>query len=113
MRELKATGWTLNSVSVTGENTIDWVEVSEPTAGPDDVLLKMKADGICGLDAMCTMYRGFPARQGTTSLGPKPATVVAEIRWGFRESKSRRNQPSRDFAYIPMGNTPVSRPTYG
>lgn len=64
LRKFTAKGLTLKSVLVTGQNRIDWVEVEEPTVGPNDVLLKMKACGICGADAMYAMYGGIPPRQG-------------------------------------------------
>lgn len=69
----------MKSVLVTGQNTIDWVDVEEPAVGPNDVLLKMKACGICGSDAMYAMYGGIPPRQGATPLGHEPAAEVAEI----------------------------------
>ena len=50
-----------------------------PQVGPRDVLLKMKACGICGSDALYTMMGGIPPRQGATPLGHEPAGEVVEV----------------------------------
>ncbi|MCR2817276.1 alcohol dehydrogenase catalytic domain-containing protein [Microbacterium sp. zg.Y1090] len=69
----------MKSVHVTGVNQIDWVEVDKPEVGPRDVLLRMRACGICGSDAMYASYGGIPPRQGATPLGHEPAAEVAEV----------------------------------
>ena len=69
----------MKSVHVTGPGTTGWVEVEKPAVGPQDVLLKVRACGICGSDAMYTMYGGIPPRQGATPLGHEPAAEVVEI----------------------------------
>ena len=69
----------MKSVHVTGPDTNAWVEVERPTAGPRDVLLTMKACGICGSDAFYSHVGGIPPRQGATPLGHEPAAEVAEV----------------------------------
>ena len=69
----------MKSVHVTGPGTTGWVEVEKPAVGPQDVLLKVRACGICGSDAMYTMYGGIPPRQGATPLGHEPAAEVVEV----------------------------------
>ncbi|MDR0482753.1 MAG: alcohol dehydrogenase catalytic domain-containing protein [Cellulomonadaceae bacterium] len=69
----------MKTVQVTGPGTVEWVEIDQPTAGPNDVLLAMKATGICGSDAMYTMMGGVPPHQGCTILGHEPAAEVAEV----------------------------------
>lgn len=69
----------MKAVYVTGPGTNEWVEIDRPTIGPRDVLLKMKACGICGSDAMYTQIGGIPPRQGATPLGHEPAAEVAEV----------------------------------
>ncbi|MCC9197583.1 alcohol dehydrogenase catalytic domain-containing protein [Arthrobacter sp. zg-Y820] len=68
----------MKAVYVTGPNTNEWVEVDRPAVGPHDVLLKIKACGICGSDAMYSQIGGIPPRQGATPLGHEPAAEVAE-----------------------------------
>lgn len=55
------------------------VEVEEPQAGPDDVLVRIRACGICGSDHMYTMYGGIPPRQGATPLGHEPAGEITVV----------------------------------
>jgi len=69
----------MKSVHVTGPDTASWVEVPTPVAGPTDVLLKVKACGICGSDALYTQMGGIPPRQGATPLGHEPAAEVVQV----------------------------------
>lgn len=69
----------MKSVHVTGVDTNSWVEIDEPTVGADDVLLAIRACGICGSDAMYSHFGGIPPRQGATPLGHEPAAEVIEI----------------------------------
>lgn len=69
----------MRSIQVTGPNQVDWVEIDKPECGPRDVLLKMKACGICGSDGLYTMHGGIPPRQGETPLGHEPAGEVVEV----------------------------------
>ncbi len=69
----------MKAVMVTGPGTNAIVEVEEPVAGPDDVLVRIRACGICGSDHMYTMYGGIPPRQGATPLGHEPAGEVAAV----------------------------------
>ncbi|WP_246200369.1 zinc-dependent alcohol dehydrogenase [Agromyces allii] len=64
---------------VTAPNTTEIVEVPEPTAGPRDVLVRIRACGICGSDHMYTMYGGIPPRQGATPLGHEPAGEIVFV----------------------------------
>jgi (R,R)-butanediol dehydrogenase/meso-butanediol dehydrogenase/diacetyl reductase len=69
----------MKSVMVTGRGTTAIVEVEEPVAGPRDVLVKVRACGICGSDHMYTRYGGIPPRQGATPLGHEPAGEVVQV----------------------------------
>nr|WP_269437226.1 zinc-binding dehydrogenase [Arthrobacter caoxuetaonis] len=69
----------VKAVYVTGPDQNEWVEVDQPVPGPRDVLLKIKACGICGSDAMYSQVGGIPPRQGATPLGHEPAAEVAEV----------------------------------
>lgn len=69
----------MKSVTVTGPDRIEWVEVDEPEVGPRDVLLQIKACGICGSDAMYAHMGGIPPRQGATPLGHEPAAEVVAM----------------------------------
>ncbi|KRO04104.1 threonine dehydrogenase or related Zn-dependent dehydrogenase [Levilactobacillus paucivorans] len=69
----------MKSVYVTGPGKVDWKTIDAPQVGPNDVLLQMKACGICGSDAMYTRIGGIPPRQGATPLGHEPAAEVSQI----------------------------------
>jgi threonine dehydrogenase-like Zn-dependent dehydrogenase len=69
----------MRAVMVTGPGETRVVEVPTPSAGPKDVLVKMRACGICGSDALYIAMGGLPPRQGKTPLGHEPAGVVVEV----------------------------------
>jgi L-iditol 2-dehydrogenase len=64
---------------VIGPGETQVVEVPKPEVGPKDVLVKMRACGICGSDAMYIAIGGIPPRQGETPLGHEPAGEVVEV----------------------------------
>lgn len=69
----------MRSIRVTAPDVVDWVEVDALTTGPGDVLLKIRACGICGSDALYEHMGGIPPHQGNTALGHEPAAEVIEI----------------------------------
>jgi len=69
----------MKSVYVTGPDRVEWVDIDRPVAGPADVLLKIRACGICGSDALYAHVGGIPPRQGATPLGHEPAAEVVEV----------------------------------
>lgn len=69
----------MKSVTVTGVDRVEWVDVPEPTAGPRDVLLRIRACGICGSDAFYAHVGGIPPHVGATHLGHEPAAEVVEV----------------------------------
>ncbi len=69
----------MKSVMVTGQGTTALVEVEQPVAGPRDVLVKVRACGICASDHLYTMYGGIPPRQGATPLGHEAAGEVVQV----------------------------------
>jgi L-iditol 2-dehydrogenase len=64
---------------VTGPGQTEVVEVPKPEVGSKDVLIKMRACGICGSDALYIAMGGLPPRQGHTPLGHEPAGEVVEV----------------------------------
>ncbi|WP_280832673.1 zinc-dependent alcohol dehydrogenase [Mycolicibacterium frederiksbergense] len=65
--------------TVTGPGTAESLEVPRPEIGSRDVLVRMRACGICGSDAMYIAIGGIPPRQGNTPLGHEPAGEVVEV----------------------------------
>ncbi len=64
-------------VTAPGETQV--VDVPNPTVGPTDVLVRMRACGICGSDALYISMGGVPPRMGQTPLGHEPAGEVVEV----------------------------------
>lgn len=81
-------------VTAPGETRV--VEVPKPVVGRNDVLVKMRACGICGSDAFYISLGGLPGREGKTPLGHEPAGEVVEV--------------GHDVAGIPVGAHVVVNP---
>jgi threonine dehydrogenase-like Zn-dependent dehydrogenase len=64
---------------VTGPGETQLVDVPKPAVGATDVLVKVRACGICGSDALYIAIGGVPPRQGHTPLGHEPAGEVVEV----------------------------------
>lgn len=64
---------------VTGPGTAEVVDAAEPEAGPRDVLVRMRACGICGSDAFYITIGGIPPRSNCTPLGHEPAGEVVAV----------------------------------
>lgn len=69
----------MKSVKVTGVNQVEFVEIDAPVAGPADVIVRIRACGICGSDAFYTHIGGIPPREGDTCLGHEPAGEIVEV----------------------------------
>ncbi|MEV6348161.1 zinc-binding dehydrogenase [Actinoplanes sp. NPDC051851] len=66
-------------VMVDGPGSTATMEVDRPETGPRDVLVRMRACGICGSDGLYIKVGGIPPRQGATPLGHEPAGEIAEV----------------------------------
>ncbi|WP_445165556.1 zinc-dependent alcohol dehydrogenase [Mycolicibacterium sp. Dal123E01] len=69
----------MKATIVTGPGTVEVVETPRPELGPADVLVKMRACGVCGSDGFYITIGGLPPRQGCTPLGHEPAGEVVEV----------------------------------
>jgi threonine dehydrogenase-like Zn-dependent dehydrogenase len=65
--------------TVTGQGTAEVREAPQPEAGPRDVLVRMRACGICGSDAFYIAIGGIPPRQGSMPLGHEPAGEIVAV----------------------------------
>ncbi|WP_344646518.1 zinc-dependent alcohol dehydrogenase [Winogradskya consettensis] len=70
---------------MTGPGKTATIEVERPVAGPGDVLVRMRACGICGSDGLYISVGGIPPRQGATPLGHEPAGEIVSIGAGVRD----------------------------
>lgn len=64
---------------MTGPGTAEVLDADRPKVGPHDVLVRMRACGICGSDAFYISIGGIPPRQGHTPLGHEPAGELVEV----------------------------------
>lgn len=69
----------MKATMVTAPGETQVLDVPTPTVGPNDVLVKMRACGICGSDALYIAMGGIPPRQGHQPLGHEPAGEIVEI----------------------------------
>lgn len=69
----------MKTVTVTGPGQTAVLDVARPAPGPRDVLIRMRACGICGSDGLYISVGGIPPRQGATPLGHEPAGEVVEL----------------------------------
>jgi 2-desacetyl-2-hydroxyethyl bacteriochlorophyllide A dehydrogenase len=69
----------MRAALVTGPGQTDVVDVPDPVVGPADVLVKIRACGICGSDALYISMGGLPPHQGRMPLGHEPAGEVIEV----------------------------------
>jgi len=74
---------TMKSVVAAAPGTIEVTETGRPVTGPRDVLLRVRACGICGTDGVFVQRGGMPLGPGgqmtPIPLGHEPAGEVAEI----------------------------------
>jgi L-iditol 2-dehydrogenase len=64
---------------VTGPGKAEVLDAERPRTGPNDVLVRMRACGICGSDAFYISIGGIPPRMNHTPLGHEPAGEVVEV----------------------------------
>ncbi|MGW7426545.1 zinc-dependent alcohol dehydrogenase [Streptomyces sp. NPDC054813] len=75
---------TMKSVQTGGVGRIEVVDVERPVPGPKDVLLKIRAGGICGTDVTFLHMGGMPSRAHLggdlvpVALGHEPAGEIVE-----------------------------------
>lgn len=71
----------MKSVRTAGSGRIEVVKVERPVPGPRDVLVRVRACGICGTDAAFVEMGGMPGPAGEVRaipLGHEPAGEIVE-----------------------------------
>jgi 2-desacetyl-2-hydroxyethyl bacteriochlorophyllide A dehydrogenase len=87
----------MRGVVFTGGRELETMEFPDPTPGPDEVVVEMKASGMCGSDLH--QYRrpkgttraatGFPQNPDPVIAGHEPCGVVAAVGPGVSEKEAR------------------------
>src|SRR3954469_17509516 len=90
----------MRGVVFTGGRELQMMEFPDPTPGPDEVVVEMKASGMCGSDLH--QYRrprsggesigGLPVNPHPVIGGHEPCGVVAAIGTGVSEKMARMGQ---------------------
>lgn len=99
----------MKGVVFLGERKIELMDFPDPTPGPGEVVLEIKASGMCGSDLK--MYRakggaaafGLAASDGPLIGGHEPCGVVAAVGPGVGPSEARIGQRVMDHHYCGCG----------
>lgn len=100
----------MRGVVFTGSRKLELMEFDDPTPGPRDVILEIKASGMCGSDLW--KYRAEPgghsgpghkASKGPVIAGHEPCGIVAEVGSAVSESEARVGQRVMDHHYEGCG----------
>lgn len=69
----------MRAAIITAPETTEVLEVPTPTVGARDVLVRIRACGICGSDSLYISIGGLPPRQGHMPIGHEPAGEVVDV----------------------------------
>lgn len=75
----------MRAAIVAGPDKTEIVESPTPEVGPNDVLVRIRACGICGSDTFYISIGGLPPRQGSMPLGHEPAGEVVDVGAGVSD----------------------------
>lgn len=70
---------TMKAVFVTGPGTTEVRDIARPEPGESDVLVQVKACGVCGSDGFYIHIGGIPPRQSNTPIGHEIAGEVVAV----------------------------------
>ncbi|BBY18246.1 zinc-dependent alcohol dehydrogenase [Mycolicibacterium litorale] len=69
----------MRAAIITAPEKTEVLEVPTPTVGARDVLVRIRACGICGSDSLYISIGGLPPRQGHMPIGHEPAGEVVDV----------------------------------
>ena len=97
----------MRGIVFTGDRKLELLNFEDPTPGPGDVVLEMKASGMCGSDLKTyrvpkggTKGNGLPAPVGPVIAGHEPCGIVAAIGPGVTEAQAKIGQRVMVHHYI-------------
>jgi hypothetical protein len=104
----------MKGVVFTGNSRLELREFPDPTPGPGEVVLEIKASGMCGSDLK--LYRpapgvasaalGLGGRGGLVIAGHEPCGIVAAVGAGVSEKQARLGQRVMVHHYRGCGGCP-------
>ncbi len=99
----------MRAVVFLGDRQLAFQEFPDPTPGPGEVVIEMKASGMCGSDLKMYRAKGGAAALGLGDnsepviAGHEPCGVVAEVGTGVSEAQARVGQRVMDHHYYGCG----------
>ncbi|OBB52365.1 zinc-dependent alcohol dehydrogenase [Mycolicibacterium fortuitum] len=69
----------MRAAIITAPDKTEIVDVPTPETGPNDVLVRIRACGICGSDTLYISIGGLPPRHGCMPIGHEPAGEVLHV----------------------------------
>ncbi|MBV9954225.1 MAG: zinc-binding dehydrogenase [Pseudolabrys sp.] len=102
----------MRGVTFPGDRKIDFVDFPDPTPGPGEVVLEIKASGMCGSDLKSYRAKGGPASLGFKAAGGpviaghEPCGVVAAIGTNVPANQARVGQRVMQHHYRGCGVCP-------
>ena len=100
----------MRGVVFTGNRNLEFMEFDDPTPGPRDVVLEIKASGMCGSDLH--KYRaapgassgsGFSRGEGPVIAGHEPCGIVAAVGTAVTEQEAQIGQRVMNHHYSGCG----------
>lgn len=88
----------MRGVTFPGDRKIEFIDFPDPTPGPGEVVLEIKASGMCGSDLKSYRAKGGPASLGFKSAGGpviaghEPCGVVVAVGAGVDQKQARVGQ---------------------
>jgi threonine dehydrogenase-like Zn-dependent dehydrogenase len=99
----------MRGVVFPGDRKIEFIDFPEPTPGPGEVVLEIKASGMCGSDLKAYRAEGGPASLGFKAAsapviaGHEPCGVVAAVGQGVSEKQAHVGQRAMVHHYRGCG----------
>ena len=90
----------MKAIVFLGERKLDLMEVPDPTPAPDEVVMEIKASGMCGSDLH--QYRG-PKKEKINIAGHEPCGVIAEVGSAVPSSLAKVGDRVMDHHYSGCG----------
>ena len=90
----------MRAVVFLGERKLDLMEVPDPTPGADEVVIEIKASGMCGSDLH--QYRG-PKKDKLNIAGHEPCGIIAAVGTGVPEALAKVGDRVMDHHYSGCG----------
>lgn len=90
----------MKAVVFTGDRTLELMEVPDPTPGPGEVVVEIKASGMCGSDLH--QYRA-PRKENLNIAGHEPCGIVAAVGAGVPHEQATVGDRVMDHHYSGCG----------